>query len=65
MTLADGHTHSLDFHTENWVSLWDEGGTQAIVEVVTKEQNDVILALAFARRWLLNTADGAKRLRKT
>jgi hypothetical protein len=52
VTLADGHPHSLDFHPENLVSLWDEGETQAIVEVVTKEQNAVIDALAFARGWL-------------
>lgn len=52
VTLADGYPHSLDFHPENLVSLWDEGGTEAKVEVVTKEQNAVIDALAFARTWL-------------
>ncbi|MFC7498559.1 hypothetical protein ACFQRC_04910 [Enterovirga sp. GCM10030262] len=52
VTLADMEPRSLDFHPENWVSLWDEGANEAIVEVITKEQNVVIDALAFARRWL-------------
>ncbi|MET1110294.1 MAG: hypothetical protein ABWX67_02075 [Allosphingosinicella sp.] len=53
VTLADGEAHALDFHPENWVSLWDGGGRLAArVEIVSKEQNIVIDALAFARGWL-------------
>ena len=64
VTLADGYPHSMDFHPENWVSLWDEGGTQAIVEVVTKEQNAVIDALAFARVWLFRYGGRGKAAAK-
>lgn len=64
VTLAEGFPHSLDFHQENWVSVWDEGGTPATVEVVTKEQNVVIDALAFARRWLLRYGERAEAAAK-
>jgi hypothetical protein len=50
--LDDGEAHSLDFHPENWVSLWDEGENCATVEIVSKEQNTVVDALDFARGWL-------------
>jgi len=34
VTLEDGCPHSIDFHPDNWVSLWDEGGDpMATVEV--------------------------------
>lgn|GEM_PF-5014727 len=34
VTLEDGRPHSLDFHPDNWVSLWDEGkNPMATVEV--------------------------------
>jgi len=52
VTLADGEPHSLDIHPENWVSLWDEGKCPGVVEVVSKEQNAVVDALAFVRGWL-------------
>ena len=52
VTLDDGETHSLDIHPENWVSLWNEGASLAVVDVVSKEQNTVVDALAFARMWL-------------
>ena len=50
--LDDAGAHSLDFHPENWVSLWDEGESCAVVEIVSKEQKTVIDALSFARVWL-------------
>lgn len=52
VTLDDGEAHSLDFHPENWVSLWNEGQGEAVVEIVTKEQKAVIDALGFVRGWL-------------
>jgi hypothetical protein len=51
VTLDDGPAHSLDFHSENWVSLWNEGG-EAVVDIVSKEQQSVVDALNFARMWL-------------
>lgn len=50
--LDDGEAHSLDFHPENWVSLWNEGESNAVIEIVSKEQNTVVDALRFARAWL-------------
>lgn len=50
--LEDGRPHSLDFHSDNFMTLWDEGETEAIVEVVSKEQNVVVDALSFVRGWL-------------
>ena len=38
VTLADGHTHSIDIHPDNWVSIWDEGLERAIVEIFDKHQ---------------------------
>lgn len=64
VTLADGYPHSIDFLPENWVSLWDEGSTPAIVDVITKEQNTVIDALAFARMWLLQYGEKGKATAK-
>lgn len=52
VTLDDGEAHSLNFHPENWVSLWDEGETCAVVEIVSREQNAVVEALAFVTVWL-------------
>ena len=52
MTLADRELPSLDFHPENWLSLWDEGKSCAVVEVVSKEQNAVVYALDFVKGWL-------------
>lgn len=54
VTLEDGRPHSLDYHPENWVSLWDEGENEATVEVVSKEQNLVVDALSFAKGWLFH-----------
>jgi len=50
--LDDGAPHSLDFHPDNRVSLWNEGENAAVIEVVSKEQNAVVDALAFIRTWL-------------
>ena len=50
--LADGETYSLDIHPENWVTIWNEGQTEAVVEVISKEQNAVVDALSFATVWL-------------
>jgi len=34
ITLEDGQPHSLDYHPEDWISLWDEGrNLRAVVEV--------------------------------
>ena len=52
VTLDDGEPHSLDYHPENWVSLWNEGASEAVVEVVSKEQKVVVEALAFSHGWL-------------
>ena len=38
MTLADGYSHSIDIHPENWVSIWNEAPERAIVEVFDKHQ---------------------------
>ena len=55
VTLEQGAPHSLDFHSENFVTLWDEGLNEAaIVEVVSKDQNLVVDALSFARTWLFH-----------
>jgi hypothetical protein len=50
--LDDGAPHSLDFHPENWVSLWNEGDNYAVVEIISKEQNIVFDALGFVVGWL-------------
>lgn len=50
--LEDGQPHSLDLHPDNFVSLWDEGQTAAVVEIVSKKQNAVVDALSFASIWL-------------
>ena len=39
VTLDDGEPHSLDFHPDNWVSLWDEGWTKAEVSVFPTHQS--------------------------
>lgn len=52
VTLDDGEPHALDFHPENWVSLWNEGASLAVVDLVSEEQNKVVDALGFARLWL-------------
>ena len=31
VTIDDGKRHSIDFHHDNWVSLWDEGLARAEV----------------------------------
>jgi hypothetical protein len=62
--LDDAGAHSLDFHPENWVSLWDEGENCAIVEIVSKEQNAVIDALSFARGWLYQYGSEGKEAAK-
>ena len=37
ITLEDGRPHSIDYHPENWVSVWDEGSNaQAAVEVFSQ-----------------------------
>ena len=55
VTLEEGRPHSLDLHADNFVSLWDEGQSEAaIVEVVSKDQNLVVDALSFARGWLFH-----------
>lgn len=38
ITLEDGHPHSIDFHPDNWVSVWNEGPTPAVVEVFDEHQ---------------------------
>ena len=50
--LDDGEPYSLDFHPENWVSLWNEGESDAVVEIISKEENTVVDALGFTRGWL-------------
>jgi hypothetical protein len=39
VTLDDGEPHSLDFHPDNWVSLWNEGSAWAKVEVFADRQS--------------------------
>lgn len=48
----DSEAHSIDFHPENWVSLWIQGAGGAVVEVVSKAQNVVVDALFFVGGWL-------------
>lgn len=36
--LEDGHPHSIDVHSENRVSVWNEGPKLATVEVFDKRQ---------------------------
>lgn len=38
VTLEDGHPHSLDFHADNWLSIWNEGPDFAVVEVFDQYQ---------------------------
>ena len=38
VTLAAGHSHSIDIHPDNWVSIWNEGLERAIVEIFEKHQ---------------------------
>jgi hypothetical protein len=62
--LDDGEAHSLDFHPENWVSLWNGGEIDAVVEIVSKEQNKVVDALEFVRGWFHHYgAEGLNALR--
>ena len=62
--LDDGGAHSLDFHPENWVSLWNEGDNLAVVEIVSKEQKAVIEALSFVRGWLYQYGTEGKQAAK-
>lgn len=39
VTLQDGRTHSIDFHPDNWVSLWDEGADPIASVVVYTDQD--------------------------
>jgi hypothetical protein len=50
--LDDGLPHSIDIQ-EAWVTIWDEG-VNATVEVITEEENAIIEALGFVRRWLIS-----------
>ena len=59
--LDNGGAFSLDFHPENWVSLWDEGENCAVVEIVSKQQKAVVDALGFARVWLYQYGAEGKR----
>ncbi|WP_294333201.1 hypothetical protein [uncultured Sphingomonas sp.] len=36
--LEDGHSHSIDIHPENWVSIWNDGIELAAVEVFAEHQ---------------------------
>jgi hypothetical protein len=36
--LEDGAPHSLDFHSDNWVSLWNEGSSMARVSIFATHQ---------------------------
>ena len=33
VTLEDGQPHSIDVHPEQWISIWNEGYTKALVEI--------------------------------
>ena len=40
IVLQDGRPHSLDIHTDRWVTLWDEGSDpQAVVHVYRDQQS--------------------------
>ncbi len=39
VTLEDGRPHSIDLHSEQWVSLWDEG-TSPLAEVSVYPDQD-------------------------
>lgn len=39
VTLQDGCPHSIDFHPDNWVSLWDEGTDPMASVEVYADQN--------------------------
>jgi hypothetical protein len=64
VTLDDAGAHSLDFHPENSVTLWDEGENFAVVEIVSKEQNAVINAISFVTGWLFQYGAEGKAARK-
>lgn len=36
--LEDGHPHSMDIHSDNRVSIWNEGSKTAIVEIFDEYQ---------------------------
>ncbi len=36
--LEDGHPHSIDVHSDNWVSIWNEGPAWATVEIFDEHQ---------------------------
>jgi hypothetical protein len=38
VTLEDGHPHSLDYHPDRWLSLWNEGFSLATVEVLSADE---------------------------
>jgi hypothetical protein len=42
----------LDIHPDNWIALWDVGETEAVVEVVSKEQVAVVDTLSFVTGFL-------------
>jgi hypothetical protein len=52
VTLEDGEPYSLDCCPENLVTLWGNHGGDALVEIVSKEQNRVIHALSFVHGFL-------------
>ena len=39
VTLDDGEPHSLDFHPDNWMSLWNEGPSLPEVSVFPTHQS--------------------------
>ena len=38
ITLEDGYPHSIDYHPDNWVSIWNEGPEFAAVEIFDQHQ---------------------------
>jgi len=34
VTLDDGHPHSIDYHEDGFVVVWNEGLTPAVVEII-------------------------------
>lgn len=36
--LRDGHPHSIDVHSDNWISIWNEGPEGAVVEIYSEHQ---------------------------
>lgn len=52
VTLEDGYPHSIDIHPDQWISIWLEGPSSAVVDIVSEEEKSIDEALRLVHVWL-------------